>query len=200
MNYGYLIRHGETPANVEHLTRGTVNNLNLTPKGVEQAKRNGKLLKGLDIRSLKSSDRKHIKQTANIIGNIIGVDNEPKATLRSLDIGNQTEVPTDSVDPENTKKIASMSDVPVGGAQSPKDWIDKLWPEVKQFLEDIQDGETPALVTHGRPLNIIRSAVEGNGEYLSKKVLEDYPTELHGSVYRVSWDGEKFGIEGPLRG
>ena len=86
---GYLVRHGRTPSNVSGLTRGISNTVNLDKVGVRQAYDNGKLLKGVKATSLKSSDRKHIVQTSNIIGHHIKIAPKHLSSLRSVDLGSE---------------------------------------------------------------------------------------------------------------
>lgn len=194
---GYLVRHGIVADN----TKGVIRNpsSSLVPEGVKQVKKCASILKDKSVTSIRGSDRRYIVQTMNILSSVLHVKAKPSKSLRSLDTGNMVGLPQDKVDPIISKNISSQSEnIVADEGESAKEWIKNTWPEVKSFLEDVIEGLNPVIVSHGRVLNLIRAAIIGNGQYLDKKILSDYPTEKHGCVYEVDFDGENFSIKGPI--
>lgn len=80
----FLIRHGSTDWNVKHRYCGFVD-VSLNAKGVTQAKRLGKRLKGETIHKVYSSDRKRALQTAAIVFEGHGIEVVPD--LREMHFG-----------------------------------------------------------------------------------------------------------------
>ena len=82
----YVVRHGEAEGNREGRFLGHVNPP-LTPRGREQARRNGEALKGLGIAQIRASDLDRAFATASIIAAALGLTVEPTAALREVNHG-----------------------------------------------------------------------------------------------------------------
>jgi probable phosphoglycerate mutase len=84
-----LVRHGEAEHNISNLTGGW-SQTNLTHKGIQQAKVLAKRLKqelNKKTARIVSSDLTRAKETAEIIGNILGTVPEYTKSLRELNNG-----------------------------------------------------------------------------------------------------------------
>ena len=69
----FLVRHGETEANIKEITQGHQNS-QLTPAGIAQAEAAGEKLKNQDIELIISSDLGRCKETAEIISKATGAE------------------------------------------------------------------------------------------------------------------------------
>ena len=85
-NTFYIVRHGQTNWNILGKTQGHGNS-DLTEKGENQALELAKAIKEYPIDFIYSSDLGRAVQTAEIIGNTIGVDVEETPALREMGFG-----------------------------------------------------------------------------------------------------------------
>ena len=67
----YILRHGATGANADDTFRG-LRQIPLNTEGRKQAKAAGEFLKGRKITKICSSDLNRAKETAEIVGRILG--------------------------------------------------------------------------------------------------------------------------------
>ncbi len=95
----YYLRHGQTPLNASHKTRGSID-IDLDTIGVKQAKQAGLKIKkegGVDI--IFSSPKKRTMHTAEIVGKELGVTKIVKEPdMSSLDYGELDGQPSELVD------------------------------------------------------------------------------------------------------
>jgi len=85
----YLVRHGQTDSNLSGIIQGQSLDAPLNEEGIKQAKRIGEFLKATDrsIDKIISSDLIRAHQTAQIIGEMLGVDVETDVRLREMNYG-----------------------------------------------------------------------------------------------------------------
>ena len=83
----YLIRHGESIGNELGISQGQRNDLSLTEKGRDQAKRIAKKLANEKIDAIYSSDLKRANDTAEIIGKSHNILTTLDKRLRERDFG-----------------------------------------------------------------------------------------------------------------
>src|SRR5215469_6722522 len=90
----YIVRHGKTRLNDE--TSASVDrergwsDVPLTPEGRQEAKAAALKLKSKGIEAIVSSDLNRAKETANIIGGILGIKPEFSFELRPWNLGDLT--------------------------------------------------------------------------------------------------------------
>lgn len=85
----YLVRHGETVDNVNHIMQGQTQG-ELTPKGVEQARKVAADMAGVAIDAFVSSDLKRAVDTCKIIAEPHGQEVTVTPLLRERDWGSFT--------------------------------------------------------------------------------------------------------------
>jgi len=87
MNTLYLIRHGENPANITKEFSHRLVDYSLTPKGVLQAQQTGAYFKSRQIDAIYCSPLKRAIETAEIIGQAIGVQPVIFEEFREVNVG-----------------------------------------------------------------------------------------------------------------
>jgi probable phosphoglycerate mutase len=87
MNTLYLIRHGENPANITKEFSHRLIDYSLTPKGILQAQQTGEFFKDQQIDAIYSSPLKRAIETAEIIGQAIGVQPVVMEEFREVNVG-----------------------------------------------------------------------------------------------------------------
>ena len=87
MNTLYLIRHGENPANITKEFSHRLVDYSLTPKGVLQAQQTGEYFKDKQIDAIYCSPLKRAIETAEIIGQAIGIRPVIMEEFREVNVG-----------------------------------------------------------------------------------------------------------------
>ena len=80
----YMIRHGQSTANAQHLHAGWAQ-IPLTDQGMEQARIAGRLLAGIQFDSIYVSDLLRAQQT--LTAALPGADSIPTSLLREINVG-----------------------------------------------------------------------------------------------------------------
>jgi broad specificity phosphatase PhoE len=84
-----LLRHGESTWNVAKRWQGH-GDPGLTPNGRDQAREAGKGFAGAQIQHIVTSDLRRARETAAIVGEVLGITPEADADWRERDIGTWT--------------------------------------------------------------------------------------------------------------
>lgn len=146
----YVIRHGHT----EPVENGKLYNdpaVELTDKGLKQAKSLGKFLKELKPDILLSSTARRVVSTARLIEKEIDLKNVLKEDLNEWSVGDwegRTYLEIKKEDPEDYK---SWTSDPIKNAPPNGESIENLCARVNEKLESIiqeYEGKSIALVTH----------------------------------------------------
>src|SRR5215212_9754438 len=87
MNTLYLIRHGENPANITKEFSHRLVDYSLTPRGILQAQQTGEYFKNKQIDAIYCSPLKRAIETAEIIGQAIGVQPVVMEEFREVNTG-----------------------------------------------------------------------------------------------------------------
>jgi 2,3-bisphosphoglycerate-dependent phosphoglycerate mutase len=87
MNTLYLIRHGENLANITKEFSHRLIDYSLTPKGILQAQQTGEYFKDRQIDAIYCSPLKRAIETAEIIGQIVGVQPLIMEEFREVNVG-----------------------------------------------------------------------------------------------------------------
>lgn len=166
----YFVRHGETTQNQNKCYYGSID-VDLTKKGVEQAKNASKLLENVNFDTVYTSERKRARQTARIIM-------EDKASKFIVD-NRINETNFGDFEGKSYEKLKELY---------PKEWEDwcndwknisppkgesykQFYSRVKSFMDDILklEAENVLIATHG---GVIRSiycyVLENNLDYFWK--------------------------------
>lgn len=86
MKIFYLLRHGQTDSNLSGIIQGQSLDVPLNGEGIKQSKKVAELLKG-HIEKIISSDLLRAYQTAEIIGETLGISVETDKRLREMNYG-----------------------------------------------------------------------------------------------------------------
>ena len=82
-----LLRHGETEWNLTGRWQGQDANTLLTERGRQQAQVVARRLRSYPIEAIYSSDLSRAFETAEIVGDMLGIEPLPEPSLRESDIG-----------------------------------------------------------------------------------------------------------------
>ena len=110
-NTFYIVRHGQTNWNILGKTQGHGNS-DLTKKGEEQALNLAKCLKDYPIDYIYSSDLGRAVQTAEIIGNTIGIDVKQTKSLREMGFGDWEGLLIDEIKKNHSKTYETWRNQP----------------------------------------------------------------------------------------
>ncbi len=174
----YFIRHGESEANLKHVFAGQKDNSPLTEKGIEQAKAEGIKIKemGLNIRKIISSPLVRAFDTAKIVSEIIGYDNEVEvdARITEYDMGSLTGTPM--------FEISSKTLVSALNAEDPKAFDDRVNSFLKEWSTYDGDVLMVARAGVGRIIETIKKGTD-------PELFYDLPAYPNASVIKLDWLG-----------
>lgn len=159
----YLVRHGETPWNVERRFQGQLN-VELSPAGRKQAEAVAGWLAGRPVKfsALYSSDLRRAAETAVIIGQRIGVTLVLDPRLREINVGEWSGLLADEVEKKYPGALVEWHEridrftIP-GGESIPA--VQKRVLEAYRALVDRHDGEAIVIVSHGAALSALLVAM-----------------------------------------
>lgn len=149
----YIVRHGKTKMNNEIDTsqdriRGW-SNVPLVEEGREEARRTGKKLKKIDVGAIVASDLDRAKETADIIGEIVGVKPTTTVKLRPWDLGEFTGGSTKEMMPKIAEYIHDKPGEPVPQGESFNDFRRRAFGGLAEAIKRA-DGKQLVIVTHHR--------------------------------------------------
>lgn len=93
MNRIILLRHGENRANLTKEFSYKKIDYPLTEKGILQAQQTAEALRGQEIRAIYTSPLKRAQQTAQIVGDAVGLTPIVEEAFREINVGRLEEVP-----------------------------------------------------------------------------------------------------------
>lgn len=143
----YLVRHGQTDANLYHIIQGQTDT-SLNASGIVQAKQVAEKLKKVHSEFVISSDLKRAKQTARIIATICQIPVKFDSRLREMKLGNWEGKTFKEV--ENDPSMKLWSETPsrwkVDGAETLEEVQKRMVKVIYQFAELYN---TLIVVSHG---------------------------------------------------
>ena len=83
----HLVRHGQSTWNVRHLVQGQADEAELTDLGRSRARACAELLAGLSVQRLITSDLRRATQTAQVLGEVLGLVPVVTTLLREQSLG-----------------------------------------------------------------------------------------------------------------
>jgi 2,3-bisphosphoglycerate-dependent phosphoglycerate mutase len=156
------VRHGETTWNSERLIQGHTNS-SLNAEGREQALKLAESLRRLGFDYLVTSDLDRAKETATIIGEVLGLTPSSDPLLRERCFGELEGLSADVLTSELTgleDGVYVNPDARPPGGESFRDVVRRA----QEFIERA-DAQWPAgqllVVTHGGMVQALRAAVSG---------------------------------------
>jgi alpha-ribazole phosphatase len=161
----YLVRHGETPWNVERRFQGQLN-VELSPTGLGQARAVAGWLAGRPVRfsAIYTSDLRRAAATAEAIGEAIGITPELDPRLREINVGEWSGMLADEVERAYPGALVDWHEridrytIP-GGESIPI--VQQRVLEAYRSLVDRHDGEAIIIVSHGAALSALLVALHG---------------------------------------
>ena len=157
----YVIRHGESETNLSKQFTGW-QDVHLTEKGKEQAKRAGLRLQHIPFDKIYSSDLQRARETAEAA--LPGCTYEITALAREINVGNLMTQPFAVLTPEQREETVTDGYAAYGG-ESKED----LYGRIRALLKELegQNCETVAVFCHGGWLRAMLEIVLGT--YLPRK-------------------------------
>ena len=167
-NYSYmpikllLIRHGESDGNAQRKFSG-FQDVNLTEKGIWQAKRLARRLEGVQVDAVYCSDLKRARHTAEIIFGDRGEDIVVSPNLREINFGTWEGLTFEEIKLKEGAKFTSWMENPdeksiIPQGESLAILNDRVMTEVNRILEEHKNEEkdkTIAIVCHGGAIRVI---------------------------------------------
>lgn len=164
-----LVRHGESEWNAKNLFTGW-KNPDLTPLGIEEARRAGRELKKLDILFSVgfTSALVRAQHTIDLIFEVLGQPNVPTVKDRALNerhygdlSGLNKDEARDKWGEEQVRLWRRSYDVPPPGGESLKDTVARVVPfYVQRILPPVMRGERVLVVAHGNSLRALCMVLE----------------------------------------
>ncbi|MGG2016217.1 histidine phosphatase family protein [Bacillus sp. S10(2024)] len=163
----YLLRHGETELNVKGRYQGELDST-LTSDGIEQVKKNAKLLKVLIDTPREwefiSSPLGRAQQSTDIICEVIGYDKSKVIMdnrLKEVSVGKWAGLTTKEIE-ESWPKLMKNTNNYNWYFHSPNgESYDSVVKRVSEWLHSIQNKEKVIVMSHGLTGRIIRGVYQG---------------------------------------
>jgi len=153
----YLVRHGELVTSSEWRYVGQMD-VDLNDTGKNQFKKLANRLKIEGIDKLLSSDLKRTVESAEIIGNEIGIANEPVSAFREINLGIWEGLTIDEIaerSPDDLKRRSDdIENFRVKQGESFSDVNIRVIPKLKEYISAYK-GQRLLLVAHGGVNRII---------------------------------------------
>ena len=163
----YYVRHGDTDLNEEsgeHSSEQPVrgwSSVSLNDDGRKEAAKAAESVKSLGITHIVSSDLPRAKETANIIGNKIGITPEFEPGLRTWDLGDLTEKSGKEVhDQVNHYCKEALDERPPGSSESFNEFKDRILSTTSKILQNHPEDHKILVVSHNSPERVIHSWIE----------------------------------------
>lgn len=177
-----LVRHGQSLWNLENRFTGWVD-VPLTPQGIEEAKRAGEKLRGLDIHVAYTSGLRRAQHTLELILQSIPLDipviRDP--ALNERDYGDLAGLNKDDMKKKYGEEQVHIwrrsFDVPPPGGESLKNTSERTLPFFERaIMGDIRQGKNVLVTAHGNSNRSIAMALE---ELSTEQVLAlELPTGI----------------------
>lgn len=161
----YIIRHGETAHNAAGRLQGHVD-VALAERGRRQAAAAALVLRGRPIAGLYSSDLLRARQTAEIIGDELGLPVKLEPRLREVNVGEWGNLTAAEIQSKHPEVLQQMRRAPEQTRYPGGESYGELADRVMAALTDIANAhasQAVAVVTHGGALRAIMSWQLGYG-------------------------------------
>lgn len=160
-----LVRHGQTDYNLEDRWQGSRSDVPLNRTGLDQAAAVAESLETRyddAIRAVYTSNMRRARQTAEVIGERLGLEVREEPALRELDHGRWDGLLKSEIVERWPEEFSAYESDPRGvrrgGGESYADLAARLWPALERLAED-HLGERIVGVCHGGPIRLAMSRV-----------------------------------------
>ena len=141
----YAARHGETELNAQNRVCGAID-LPLTDNGIAQAHALAEMLTGKGIEMIFCSDMIRARQTAEVVGNALGIQPISDPRLREMCFGDLEKCMRDDAEFNRRKQV--FAERFPGGGESILQGAHKVYSFMDEMLKD-HSGKTILIVSHG---------------------------------------------------
>lgn len=160
----FLFRHGETFDNRDHIFSGWRDS-DLTPEGIEEARRIGIELKNEKITKAYQSDQIRSKHTLDLVlnGYHPGVEIITDPRIKERDYGDLTGLNKDEIEakePENYKLWHRSYDTPPPNGESIKDVEARVIPFLDELKKTLKPDDVVLISAHGNSIRPMRRYFE----------------------------------------
>ncbi len=155
-----LVRHGESTWNELGLIQGHDDTAELTPQGRNQARYAAESLRGLGFHGLVASDLARARETAEIIGAVLGLTVTTDPLLRERGFGVVEGHPLSELTPSITgieHRVMVNPDARAERGESFREVVARAQLFVKRLLDE-RPGERMLVVTHGGTIRALRAS------------------------------------------
>lgn len=199
----YIVRHGETKLNNDTDTsqdriRGWAD-VPLTDQGRKEAKVAASKLKQYNIETIFCSDLSRAKETAEIIGKILGIKPISTKKLRPWNLGELTGTTTKDALPKIADYVRKKANKKVPDGESFDDFSDRFFKGLHEIVEKA-DGKNLCVVTHHRDERILKAWVNAGCPADHKIDLDTFlqKGDPPGGVIVLKINEENLGGEGEV--
>lgn len=158
-----LVRHGESTWNELGLIQGHDNTAQLTARGRDQARWAGESLRGLGFQALITSDLDRARETADIIGSVLGLSATTEPLLRERGFGSLEGQPLSELTPAITgidQRVMVNPDASAPEGETFRDVVARAQLFVKRLLDERPE-QRVLVVSHGGTIRALRASVTG---------------------------------------
>jgi len=178
----FLFRHGETFDNKDHTFSGW-RDTDLTPEGIEEAKKIGEELKNEKVTKAFQSDQIRSKHTLNLVldGYHPGIEIITDPKIKERDYGDLTGLNKDEFEqkePENYQLWHRSYDTPPPSGESLKDVEVRVLSFLNDLIPTLKKNDIVFISAHGNSIRPMRKYFEGlsNEEMVS---FEHPPAKIY---------------------
>lgn len=186
----YLVRHGQSTANVNDVFLGQ-HDLDLTELGYEQATLTANYLKDIPVDAIYSSDLSRAYHTAEATATLLGKKIITDIGLREIDGGEWEEMTfVDLWEKYYDSMITFTTDIGVSkieGGESVKELFDRFNGTVEKIAKE-NDGKTIFIFSHATCLRCFATLCMGK----DLKEMKDVPWPNNASVTEAEYENGKF--------
>lgn len=158
----HFVRHGESTWNAEGRLQGQTAHVPLTDVGRTQAREAADALACRDVRLLVTSDLTRARQTADVVGQVLGLTPVLEPALREQSLGSLEGLPAGELVAEATPPGWHVSSVRWGGGESVADVHARVGDYLRRLLADPGTADV-VLVSHGDTIRIALAYLRGYG-------------------------------------
>ena len=188
----YLIRHGESKANVERLFVGN-GDVPLTERGLAQARRTAQELKDIQVDAIYSSDLDRAYQTAMQTATLLNVPVIKDAGLREINVGKYEFIPHETMRTEYSDKwnewLNDFANATFDGGESVAYLYDRVSKTIKKIAEQNPE-KTVFIFSHATSIRCFAAYCKGVGVEGAK----DEPWVNNASITQIDYKEGKFEI------
>ena len=176
-----LVRHGESTWNEAGRWQGQ-GDPPLSDTGREQARVVAQRLRGEPVAALYASDLRRAAETAEIIGQALGVRPQPEPRLRELDVGAWSGLTVEEIAerfPGQFQSWQNYEDIRPGGGEMFREMQQRAAVALEE-ISSAHPGQTVCLVTHGGIVYALRG--HALGQELGAGLFRGLPPNLNTAV------------------